>query len=519
MIAEPWRRPSGRGGLVAVIAVLVAVSLLAALMGAAAGLGSLLFLLPFAAVLGGVVVAFSPVPALIWGLVVLSLLAVGPAIYFAKVDAARWVVPAIGLGLLLPALLHVLSPGDQRSTPGRMPRGFAVLWLFLGLAALSTAINRSAPGDWVAFARLYLLMVPPIVLLAFGGLDARHWKWIWLFYVGAAVLQFPVAALQHFVFAARQVRSADWDAVVGTFPGQSEGGGASAAMGVYLVVAVVFALMLWRHRQLRWYWAALAILSAVGAIALAEVKAVVLLLGLAMLVTFADRIRRHPVQFMAVTVVALAAMAGLLEVYGRIHYGDKVVMGQLTAPRSPLEAIRNQFDPDRESFYTGEMGRAASFVHWWNVNGHADTWRDALLGHGGGATQFSRFNLGELVARYRHPLNQTGTGALLWEVGLLGHLLLVVGLGMVSVSAWRLAARPGVDDLHQALLKAAALSIACFVVTLPYKSFLFGTAPAQVLFAMLLGYVAHAHRMWGTSLTPQAQRLQELRRASVGFVR
>lgn len=503
MIALPGRsvrstrlaRPARATGGWAVALIVLAASLLALLMGAVAGLGSILLVLPFAMVLGGLAIAFSPVTALVWGMVSLSLLVVGPAIYFAHVESARWIVPGLGVALLLPAMLVSLRPADRQAPSPPMLPAFVPLGLFLAVAVVSTAVNRSLPGDWINFLRHYLIMVPLIVLLASGAFDARQWKGVWLFYIGASLLQLPVSALQHFVFAARQVRSADWDAVVGTFPGQAEGGGASAAMGVYVVIAVVFALTLWKRRQLGGFWAVSVLLAALGTIALAEVKAVVLLLGLAIGLVYIDELRRRPGRVLLLALTGLAVSAALMTAYMRLHYEDRVVMGKLHAPRTPLEAIQNQLNPETESRYTGEMGRVASFVHWWDMNGRPGHWSDVLVGHGASSTQFNRFSVGELVPRYRHPLNQTSTGVLLWEVGLLGHLALVVGLGMAAAAAWRLTRREGLDPQEQALLQATAISLVLIILTLPYKSFIFSTAPSQVMLAMMLGYVAHAWRL------------------------
>lgn len=515
MIRPPAARAGTAGWGVALL--IVAACLFAAVMGLAAGLGSVFLLLPFAALMGAALIAFGPVRAWVWAAVVTSLLVVGPALYFARIESARWVIPMVCLGLALPALLRALQTDDQRLPvrPG-LSSAHGFFLAFLAFAGLSTVINRSAPGDWLGYLRYYLLLLPLVYLLARGTLNLQDWRRIWLFYVGAALVQAPVAVLQHRVFAARQVRSAEWDAVVGTFPGQAEGGGASAAMGTYLVIAVVFALSLWRAGALRGRWLVLVVLSALVTLGFAEVKAVVLLLAIAVALVFFDRFRKHPVRAIISVLLAATLSAGLLAIYDRVHYGTTVTMGRLTAPRTAMEAIRNQFNPSHQILYTGELGRVASFVQWWQVHAKDGRWREALLGHGASSTQFSRLNVGELVPESHHRLNQTSTGVLLWETGLVGHLLLVAAMLAAAFGAWRLQRLGNVPDpVHSALLRAAAVSLVILVLTLPYKSFLFSTAPTQVLFAMLLGYVAYARRVWGLKPSARELRHRELRRESM----
>jgi hypothetical protein len=385
--------------------------------------------------------------------------------------------------------------------------------LFLISVVFSTAIDAPRLGEVLNAPRYYLACAPLALLLAMGVLDENGFERVFRFLLYVSLLQLPVAMVQYFVFAARKVQSSEWDAVIGTFPGNAEGGGASAGMGVFLLTAFVIALSLWRRGQLRTLLLVAVTGSCVLTVAIAEVKAVVLLIPVAAGLLYFGEIRRHPWHTLLALLLSVALMGGLLTVYSKTHYADRAnsLSSTTNAPRTPLEAIRNQLDPDTRGTWTPSMGRVAALVDWWDKNGHRGDLQHTLFGYGAAATQVSGAGVGELVPRYLYPLAETSTNMLLWETGLVGHAFLVIALAVAAITASRISRRDGISIVHQALLHAASVALAIHLMTLPYKSFVLTTAPSQVLIAILLGYVAY----WARRSTP-ARAIAPARRHRAG---
>jgi hypothetical protein len=466
------------------------------------GSGNLLLLAPIGVIAGLALILMLPVTWTIWALIVCAMLVVGPAVYFAKIGAARLVTPVLALALTIPLLVQIVGRPNAQHTSHQTPTMYWWLGLFLLSVVFSTAIDDPRLGELLNAPRYYLVGVPLILLLAKGALDEQGFERMFRFLLYVGLAQLPVALVQYFVFAARKVKSAEWDAVIGTFPGNAEGGGASAGMGVFLLTAFVIALCLWRRDQLKTRMVVAVTGACILTVAIAEVKAVVLLIPVAAGLVYFGEVRRHPWQSLLAVLLSVVLMGALLTVYSKLHYADQAnSLNASNAPRSPLEAIKNQFDPEREGKWTNTMGRVAGFVDWWNQNAGRGDAPHALFGYGASATQANNVGVGELVPRYRYPLDQTSTGMLLWETGLVGHALLVVALLVAALTANRLSKRQDIPVVHQALLHAAGVALALHVLTLPYKSFVFTTAPNQVLLALLLGYVA----FWAGRSAPQRE--------------
>jgi hypothetical protein len=465
--------------------------MLAVLAGVLAGLGSPLLLAPVVIVIGVVASMLFPAHWQITALIVYSMAVVGPAVFFAHIESARWVSPVLAFSLLLPLTLKIWVPVRAKALGHAAPAFMWVLLVFVLHVAFTTLVNEPSLGEALNTPRYYLAIAPLVLLLMVGAFNPDQFERTWRLLVWFTVVQLPVAAVQHFVYAARKVREASWDAVVGTFPGQSEGGGASHGLGVYMLTAIVFAFSLWQKGYMRGRSVAFICVSAIGTVMLAEVKAVVILIPVALVLTFASALRRHMFSLVLSAIVGLGLVVAVFAVYDRVFYEEARTTWQYTdAPTTAMEGVRNQLDPGRVTLYA-PPSRAASFVQWWDRHARPGDVMGMLIGHGGAATQANRVGVGELVRKYSEPLQQTTTSMLLWETGLVGHALVVLALLMAARTASKLAADNRVPNVQRALLHASSVGLVLHTLTLPYKSFVLLTAPSQVLLGLLLGFVAY----------------------------
>lgn len=479
------RRGSGLG---AAFGIVVVALLVAAAGGAAAGLGNPMLLVPFLLVPAALGALLLPAHWWVWALVTLAMVVVGPAIYFGRIESARLVVPALGLALLLPLALRAFAHAEKPAL--RTPAFMWWLGLFFVSFAFSTAISEPRLGDLVNMVRQYLWFLPLVLLLMLGALKPDSFARMWIALIVIAALQLPLALLQNFTFAAGRSGITALDAVVGSFPGNPEGGGASGGMSIFVLSMLVFAVALWKRELLKTRYLLLAGASVLGTIALAEVKAAVLLLPFAVGMIYLPELRRRPWTLVLTLLAGLAAVVVLLGFYDT-QYDERTASSFRVGggPSSSLEAVQNQLDPEREAgAYTSRMARHAD---WFRLNPGRFEVVHSLFGHGGGATQISRFAVGKLVPQFPYRLNMTASGVLLWESGLVGHVLLLIALLAAAWSARQSSRGAGIAPLHCALLHGAMVALVLHAITLPYSSFIFTTQPSQVLLALLLGYTAY----------------------------
>lgn len=475
----------------AIIGALVTLLILgiALVVGATSSLGNPLFLLPFLLLGGAIAIIAAPTAWVVWFLFAAAFVLTGPLIYFRVADTpARWLTVLMGTALLIP-LLGRLALGTLGQSVRYQPMFVLWLWLFLFSALFSSVIDEPTVGETFNAFRSYLAYLPLMFLLMMGVWQAGAFANAWKAMLAVGLLQLPVAAYQHFVVAPKSSHSAQLDAVVGTFPGNAEGGGANAAMGVFVVICMIFALALWRRGMFKTWQAIGIVLAGIGTIGLAEVKAVVLLIPLAIGMLFYRELARRPLTVALAFVVGVLLSAGLLYTYNQLHYEERrAELSTTDKPESPIEAIQNQLNPDRETKYTNTPSRAAALKDWWERNVGREDVQHSLFGHGVGSTQATRFGTGELTKTIFYTLDQTSTAMLLWEVGIVGHLLLVVTLLSAARTASTVSRAAVVPVMHQAFLHATSVTLVLFTITLPYKSFALKTSPSQILLMLLLGY-------------------------------
>jgi hypothetical protein len=372
----------------------------------------------------------------------------------------------------------------------------AFMWIFVAFyffLAFSTFSTEPMFGELATGWRNYLAYWPVAVLVAAGAVAQKNLVWIWKFLLFAGFLQFPVVIYQHFFVASKSTWSSSWDAVVGTFPGNAEASGASHAMGLFVLSSLVLAGALWRERKLPlWVFFALGACT-VTTLALAEVKGVVLLIPVAFGLLYVRELLRRPFLVVFSLFLGIASIFVIFKAYDAFYYQGN--FRPAAAPSSPIEAIQNQMDETKTSQRGYELSRAGLISDWWARNMVRGDAFQAAFGYGLGATQFNaRLGAGELYRQLPYAnINMTGSSILLWETGVVGHLLFVLASFMAALRAARLAMDETLTPFERATLKACATIIAVLVIALPYKGVILETPPTQLLFFYALGYTLYWH--------------------------
>lgn len=505
-IASTWLASKNKSDSNALPVVLfIGALLLSVISGLFAALGNVILLIPLLALFGVFFVLAAPAAWTVWIIFFAAFLITGPSAYFIRFSQLQWLTVFVSVALLLPALLYLLRT-QINTQPTRFLNHFFWPGIFLLLVALSTLISDPQFGDLVNGSRHYFLMWPLMLVFMIGLVHQDTQVQIWKALMIVAVLQLPMALYQYFFVALKSMRASPWDAVIGTFPGNIEGGGESAGMAFMLLIAMLTAIALWREGKLRGIWMALVVLTGLGTLVLAEVKAVVMLLPLAIGLYYRRELMKKPLESILVVIGTLVLAGGIFVAYEKFHYGNiPVYSANANQASSTYDRVMNALNPEAESFGGDELGRVTHIVSWWELNIKNGDLQHSLFGYGMGATFASRFGVGELVSRFPYSLAESSTIVLLWEVGILGHLAFLIVLLSGARTSGRAANNEAIPDIHRVFLRVGAVGLLLLAITLPYKSFHLHANPIQFLMMFMLGQAAY----WSCFAKSTKQNIRE----------
>ena len=444
--------------------------------------------------LGGLLLLL-PLRILLVLLLVVTFVVQGSASYFLRFQQAAW------LPYLLCMILTV-KVVDLRPVPSAFQAGRAQIWnsppvLCLGLYVLSmacaTLINRppmfqvviglkNALPLWVAAALVYRAAQLP-----------RFIEQLWTVFSAVFFLQLPLVLYQHFVIvpSRRDADTTGMDAVVGSFGGLIDAGGANSTLALFTLLVMAYRLALWARREAGFgsvllYWTiGLAIVLA------GEVKATLIWMPLVVLYVLRQRVLSSFGSFLAAMLVSAVLMSGVFAAYSALYW-------QKIAHKSNADLISRMgyfFDPNNVNYRTGEISRGASLALW-ATDPRSDLAQRAV-GNGPGASRISATGgLGEVARRYA-PLEiaATSVALLLWDAGLVGLLAFA---GVIGTTAWLLRSQsvdPKLPPRAQAGADAFGATMLMFLSLLIYNRSLNDEPSVQLLLAIAVGYALHWRAM------------------------
>jgi hypothetical protein len=424
-------------------------------------------------------------------LAVLVFLVVGQLMYFARINQALWI--PYGLGILL----YLRLPGAFVANPlARFRIGLPLalpLCFFLLMIVVSSAVNAAPLLQVVVGAKGMVLLWSMYLMLVLFAVPFQKVERGFRLLFALVLLQLPFVMYQFFVVAPTRSNAGgrhgvSWDAVVGSFGGDPQGGGASGSMAYVLVLAMILALSLRRYRQISTFNCAAIWALALLVIGMAEVKVVVVLLPIGIGALFWREIYRRPVMALLGGAATLALSLSVLLVYNQLDTANSTTQAHDLG--SLMDATFGySLDPSLINKETGEMSRNAALVFWYHEGFRRDTLR-GLVGFGPGASRSSSsFAVGEVARKYNFAIDRSSAAQLLWEVGLLGFLAY---LGMIVWGGW-LAMRSAPwfeSDATKATLEACGAGLAMMVVMLPYVRDLLEVPALAFTLMYLLGYAA-----------------------------
>lgn len=496
------RKTLPHGGLFLRAIGILAVVVLAMFFGAVASIGSI----KVAVLLGGALMALFllavPVEPLVHGLFVLSFFLVGQLFYFANMGQAVWI--AFGAGGLFYLKWLIVDWGRGRGQ--RMDGIVITVAAFMLAFVISVAVNTPPVLQALAGGKNLILLWSVFLLIAAGLMSWGGLRKVWLTLEFALYFQVPIVLYQYLVVAPSRTRfgttvgGVEWDAVVGGFGGDPLGGGYSGGMAYFVCAMAVYAIAMYSRRLIGRLRLVAMLLSSLICIALGEVKVVVVLLPVAAIVILAPQLRRRPLLFILGLPTVLVMGFGVLMAYERLHYDNKVSHARTEAPM--IERAFNSLDPERINFRTGEMGRVAALIHWWN-EALIDDPLHGLLGYGPGASRGNSIvGPGEIARRYPFSIDRSAATQILWDMGLFGFVAYVMGMVLAAFRALALSRSAERGSWESGVMETVAASLGMFSVMVLYGREPL-EAPAIALFYMLLiGMTVFRSRLTASLIAP-----------------
>ncbi|OGA40948.1 MAG: hypothetical protein A3G24_10345 [Betaproteobacteria bacterium RIFCSPLOWO2_12_FULL_62_13] len=484
-------RLPGLGYLSLTISVSVFVALLIVIGSPQAALG-----LAGAVLLG--VLSFSPIPVVLWVMFLMSLLGVGLLQYFGRFNQALWLPAIFGGFLFFRALTEAIRGG--RGWGYRRPSlplpGF--IWSFLGLILIlvvSCIGNQIPVVQAIAGTKNYVLLWGLTIFLLNVTPHEHVFEKIWRSFLFVVLTQLPFTLYQHFFVASRRraigVHDAAWDSVLGTFGGDPEGGGASGALALVLVLGMTLVLALWRRRQLSSWSALIVLTSIIVTIGLAEIKVVIGLVPAAFVLLYRRELLRRPVFSLVSLIIIAAALSGVVILYDNIYWSSSP--GNLGALEHLKRSFSNFFSPENMVLGTGEVGRIAGLSLW--ANDSRGSLIQVLFGYGVGASRLSAFAAGEVALRYfPYKIGSTSAATLLWDVGIVGAAFFVVTIFMAAARGARLSNHESIPLFHRCALEVSTVGLMLVLSMLPYNSDALYLPATGFLIVFMVGFVGYWHR-------------------------
>lgn len=461
------------------------LSVLVGLLLAVGGLYAAALVLSGVTLLAGLVM---PIRLLVLSMLVAVYLLVGQLQYFLRIDKAFWIPYLLGLFLFI-RLLALRIKGRVKSRDNDDGYGRAILWsfgLFLITAVAASFIRGIEPLQWFVAGKEYFFLWSMLLAMLLGAFAATDVEKLIRVIPWFLLPQVPAVLYQRFVVVPKRLGGSAFDAVVGLFGGDPNGGGASGAMAMFSLIAMAFMLYGVKSGQVSKKRAFAVALLAIVPVVLAEVKFVLILLPLAFLVIYGSDLMRRPLAAIGGIAVAVIGTAGLLGMYQLQFTSDKTKEGKTVAGYIDTMIARNT-DTRLVNLQTGEMGRVGAILHW-RDNQHAYDVASALIGNGIGATRVGGLVVGDVVKKFRLRVGRSSLVVFLWEVGLLGTLAVVSGLVVTSIAAFRLA-----NDRQLAerawVLRGCGLGLFLILLGFPYNTDFVEVAQTQILALLLVGYV------------------------------
>lgn len=394
-----------------------------------------------------------------------------------------WAVTLLGFSLFIPAFFSIFTKGKK------VNHGF--VWLILAFvlyATINSLLNWDSFVQFLAGFKRYFQTYGLIFALAFIPFvkkDIVRWQYLILL---IGILQLPFALYELIVLVpARgglEAGSFATDVVAGTFGANLEGGSPNSIMVTFLLIIFSFIFSRWRNGLVTTKNLTILGFLLMLPLALGETKIVLVMIPLIWFVLIRHDFMKSPVKYLPVLFSGAIVTLLLLYIYVVFVYDS-------TLAEVWEETMSYNFE-DR-GYGTLFLNRTTVLTFWANLQGMHDP-MGFFFGGGIGSSYLGDVS-GNVGLRYPgYGIDLTVVSTILWDLGVVGLLLFL----SIFVSAWYLGDKI-YRETNSIEIKADILAIQAalilFGVLLNYSRDLVNLIGLEIIFSLVLGYLAYLHRL------------------------
>lgn len=429
---------------------------------------------------------------LIWLILVAGLLVAGVASIWAEGAASKAVWGISGLGFVLMGAVFFSAAARQGATVNTP----AYVWLalaFLVYSALNALLHWPSIYEIFGGFKRYFQATGLLFALAWlpvGERDIRRWR---KFFIFVAVIQLPWAIYELVRLVPIREGLAyvysglvPIDVVAGTFGSNMTKGGANAEMAAFLIIVLAFLLAHLREKTLGLGKLLLLAPFVLAPLFMGETKVVVLLLPLMFLTLYRTELLTRPHY----------ALAGLVLAAVLTFAAGYAYVGITKQPLDRLVSETLRYNVYEKGYGGYALNRTTVLTFWAKRQGLDDP-AGTLLGHGLGTAHDATG--GEIARRYAgYGIGLTAASTLLWEQGVLGTTLFLAMLTFAWRTAGQIQRAGAAPPWVRADAAAIQVALPLFAFYLIYRSTLIEVMTFQIVFWLMLGYLAWLARRYAS---------------------
>lgn len=453
----------------------------------------------------GIMVVFLNPELAVSALMVAALVVVGTAqLYAPGFTLVSWAVG--GTAVVMGAYVFVDKLVSLERTGGPVSSIFVFIFLLVAMSIISAILNQTPLSVMAYGLKGYFQVLGLFFAISLLRWEPRRVNRLPMALIIIAVLQLPFVMHQWFVLVPARANLGDGivaeDIVSGTLGATMLGGGSNAVLSLLLITAIALVAGLYKNHRMQMVPALVLIAICATPLLLNSNRAALFYLPLAYIIIFIDDVVRRPLRGLA-TGIAMCLLVALL-VWANATLGSR--SDEFDNWQELLEITVERNSAEQHGWGEYDLNRLTVLSHWGSEHASKSEIAEMLYGHGPGASrEAAGRNLAAIgrdaqivtLASSKYPsvgIGLTGISALLWEIGILG-LLIVIGL---FVSAYRAATYliHRFDDFSYQKGVAEGLRAAVIILGLSlfFKNAFVFHLPFQALLFTILGYLSFWQR-------------------------